>query len=186
MRQAIRDIVSQITPFDKLERTHKQSVLDWIDSGAPLFRIEKPDKPPKHLVSYFALFDEKTGQFMLIDHVKAQAWVPPGGHVDVDEDPRYTVIREAKEELGINASFDTKYGDSPLLVTETITKGYGNHTDVSLWYVIRGDSGTKLTYDQREMSEYKWLSPTEILAMDITLLDPQMHRFIRKTQQWDR
>lgn len=180
MRQTIRDIVSQITPFDELEQAHKQSVLSWIDSGAPLFRIEKPDKPPKHLVSYFALFDDATGQFMLIDHAKAKAWVPPGGHVDVDEDPRDTVIREAEEELGIRAGFDTKYGDTPLFVTETITKGYGNHTDVSLWYVIRGDRSNKLTYDAREMGGYKWYSPAEILAMDISFLDPHMHRFIRK------
>lgn len=180
MRDTIRSIVAQITPFDELEQIHQQTVLDWIDSGAPLFRVEKPDKPPKHLVSYFALFDEATGQFMLIDHAKAKAWVPPGGHVDVNEDPQDTVVRETEEELGIQATFDTKYGAQPLLVTETITKGYGNHTDVSLWYIIRGDSSKKLMYDAREMGGYQWLNPNEILAMDISLLDPHLHRFIRK------
>jgi hypothetical protein len=61
-----------------------------------------------------------------------------------------------------------------------ITKGYGNHADVSLWYVIRGDRSKRLTYDAREMGGYKWYSPAEILAMDISSLDPHMHRFIRK------
>jgi pimeloyl-ACP methyl ester carboxylesterase/8-oxo-dGTP pyrophosphatase MutT (NUDIX family) len=181
-RDIVRQAVAAIEPFDALEREHKADVLSWIGSGVPIFRIEKPDKPDKHLVSYFVLYDEAQNLFMLIDHAKAKLWLPPGGHVDIDEDPKQTVIREAKEELAIDAEFLPQFGDKPVFVTVTTTIGYGNHTDVSLWYIIRGDSSIDLRYDSREMGGYKWFSPEEILTSDGTQFDPHIQRFIRKMQ----
>ncbi len=183
MRHIIRKIVADIQPVDELEAEHQRDVLTWIDVEAPLFRISKPDHPPKHLVSYFVLYDETHNALMLIDHVKAKLLLPPGGHIEPDEDPRVTVTREADEELGIIADFGTRFGNNPLFITVTETKGDDHHIDVSLWYVIRGNSKERLTYDQREMNGYKWLSPSEVLATDIALLDPQMHRFVRKMQK---
>ena len=42
----------------------------------------KPDVPPKHLVSYFALVDERRGKLLLVDHKLAGLWLPSGGHVE--------------------------------------------------------------------------------------------------------
>lgn len=178
----IYDIVSGIDPYDEPEVRHRQDVLDWIESGAPLFRITKPDNPPKHLVSYFILYDESADKLILIDHIKAKAWLPAGGHVEPGEDPRMTVAREAAEELGVAANFSTRFGSNPLFVTVGATKGHGSHTDVSLWYVIAGDSTAELTHDPEEMHSYKWLTLKEVLATDIMELDPHMHRFVRKMQ----
>jgi 8-oxo-dGTP pyrophosphatase MutT (NUDIX family) len=36
-------------------------------------------------------------------HKKLQLWLPPGGHVDPDEDPVQAVVREVREETGIAA-----------------------------------------------------------------------------------
>jgi 8-oxo-dGTP pyrophosphatase MutT (NUDIX family) len=119
------------------------------------------------------------------DHTKASAWLPPGGHVELDEDPRLAAVREAREELGLFANFGTHFGYDPLFITIGKTKGYGNHTDISLWYAIRGDSNRKLKYDPAEMRSYKWLSAKQILAMDISQLDPHMHRFIQKMESFE-
>lgn len=37
-------------------------------------------------------------------HEKVNMWLPPGGHVDDNEDPIQTAIRECKEETGIDIS----------------------------------------------------------------------------------
>lgn len=182
-RTVVRRAVAIIQPFDELENKHIQDVLNWIDNGEPLFRIAKPDTPPKHLVSYFVLFDETDNSLMLIDHVKAQLWLPAGGHVEIDEDPRYTVVREAEEELEIQANFDTPFGDTPFFITVTQTVNADPHTDVSLWYVIKGNKRVTLAFDAREMNTYKWFSLDEILATDITKLDPHLHRFASKLKQ---
>ena len=178
----IRNVVAALTPIDDLEATHQRDVLAWIDSGAPLFRVAKPDKPPKHLVSYFVVFDEAHSSLLLIDHIKAGLWLPTGGHVEPDEDPRQTVVREAEEELGLAADFSTPFGDTPLFITTTVTRGQNEHTDVSLWYVIRGNRHESLTFDTREMRGYQWHTLPAVLAMDITRLDPHMHRFVCKLQ----
>ena len=36
-------------------------------------------------------------------HQKLQLWLPPGGHIDPDEDPVQAVVREVREETGIAA-----------------------------------------------------------------------------------
>lgn len=182
MRNQILKEVQQIVPFDELEQSHIDDVVAWIKGPDDIFRIEKPDNPPKHLVSYFVVYDPKTQKIMLIDHIKANAWLPSGGHVEIDEHPRDTVVREAEEELELRANFDV-IGDTPGFITVTQTRGHGTHTDVSLWYVISGDSTTRFNYDANEMRGYKWLTFDEILAMDERQLDPHMKRFAGKFAQ---
>jgi 8-oxo-dGTP pyrophosphatase MutT (NUDIX family) len=46
---------------------------------------------------------------MQVDHIKAGAWVFPGGHVDT-EPPADAVLREAHEELDIVARFHPAFG----------------------------------------------------------------------------
>jgi 8-oxo-dGTP pyrophosphatase MutT (NUDIX family) len=41
------------------------------------------------------------GCLLLHWHRKLQIWLPPGGHIDPDEDPVQAVLREALEETGI-------------------------------------------------------------------------------------
>lgn len=178
MRSAVRKIIEDIQPFDDLEKSHRGNALKWIDSDANIFRITKPDNPPKHLVSYFVLFDKKQKKILLVDHIDAQKWLPSGGHVEVDEHPKRTVEREIMEELGQKACF---LDESPLFITETATVGEsGGHTDVSLWFLLEGEAQKKIMHDQEEFMECKWFTIQEILEMDVNKLDPHMYRFIKK------
>ena len=76
-----------------------RETLAWIVSGAEIFRIAKPDTPPKHLIAYFMVI--VGDHLLLVDHKNSGLWLPPGGHVDLGEHLRDTVIREAGEELGL-------------------------------------------------------------------------------------
>ncbi len=95
----VEQAVSEISAFDDIEKEHIEDTLAWIKSGAPIFRITKPDVPKKHLVSYFVLFDPAAKKILLVDHKKALLWLPAGGHVEPNENPRDTVQRECMEEL---------------------------------------------------------------------------------------
>ena len=83
MRDEILDEVKNIEPVDETERLHIDDVLSWIQGPSDIFRIAKPDNPPKHLVSYFVVYDPRVQKLMLIDHVKANMWLPSGGHVEI-------------------------------------------------------------------------------------------------------
>jgi hypothetical protein len=50
-----------------LEKTTQAEAIAWIDSGAELFRLQKPAALLKHLVSCFMLVDGES--ILLLDHV---------------------------------------------------------------------------------------------------------------------
>jgi ADP-ribose pyrophosphatase YjhB (NUDIX family) len=173
MREEIREEVELIQPLDELERESQLDVLAWIDSGAELCRLEKPATPPKHLISYFAVVDDD--HLLLVDHINAELWLPTGGHVDPGEHPRNTVLREAEEELSIKGEFLIE-GPVFVTVTETVGKTAG-HTDVSLWYVLRGNRRARLQFDDSEFREVRWFHKNDV---PLYRTDRHLSRFLKK------
>lgn len=170
-------IISHIQPFDELEKKDQAETLAWINSGVPIFRIKKPDIPNKHLVAYFVLWDKESEKILLVDHKQAGLWLPTGGHVEIDEHPRETVLRECMEELNYQAEF---YVDHPIFLTSTLTVGMtAGHTDVSLWYILKGDHQNEYAFDKREFKDIRWFALNEI---PYHLSDPHMRRFVQKLQ----
>jgi len=173
MRASIRQEIARIAPTDVRESEAQRAALEWVDSGAELCRLEKPARPPQHLVSYFALVD---GDYvLLVDHINAGLWLPTGGHVEPGEHPRDTVRREAFEELGLPADF---VSDEPLFLTITDTVGRtAGHTDVSLWYVLRGDRRNPIRFDRSEFRAASWFHREDI---PFQIADPELGRFVGK------
>ena len=180
-RESVRQIVDEIAPYDERERADKQNVQEWLAGDAPLYRIQKPDVPPKHLVSYFAIIDPKSNKILLQDHLLAKLWLPAGGHVEPDEDPAEAALRECAEELGFAPGFLSALR-KPHFVTVTTTNGQGEHTDVSLWYALAADEATPLVIEPGKFADVRWWGIEEVLSSPITLFDPELHRFIRKLQ----
>jgi 8-oxo-dGTP diphosphatase len=173
IRAEIRNDVAVIEPLDELEKTHRAEALAWIDSGAPLCRTAKPATPPKHLVSYFAVVDE--GSILLVDHRNAELWLPAGGHVEMGEHPRETVVRELFEELKVVPKHEIA---EPLMVTCTATVGLtAGHLDVSLWYVVRIDRTPIVDFDREEFAGIQWF---EFADVPLPRSDPHMGRFLAK------
>jgi 8-oxo-dGTP diphosphatase len=174
LRTAIYALVEEIDPLDILEKQHQTITFRWIASGAELFRLTKPAIPPIHLVSYFIVIDPERDKLLLVDHIKAELWLPTGGHVEPDEHPRDTVIREVKEELGIGADF---LCDTPLFLTITQTSGKSaGHTDISLWYALKGCCLNELKFDREEFYAIQWFQPDQIPKNS----DRHLKRFIEK------
>jgi len=178
MIEEILSTLSSIIPLDVTEREHLDFVKEWILSGVEIFRIAKPDKPNIHLVSYFIIIDPCTNELLLVDHKKAGLWLPPGGHVELNEHPKETVKREVLEELGIEAEF---MSEDPLFLTVTNTIGnVARHTDVSLWYVLKGNRETHFKYDTDEFYQIQWFQQKEI---PYERTDPHMKRFLDKVMK---
>ncbi|MFY9931584.1 MAG: NUDIX domain-containing protein [Streptosporangiaceae bacterium] len=175
--RAVARIVTAIQPFDRTEREHQAAVLTWLDGTADIYRRAKPATPPVHLVSYAIPLNPLDWSVFLVDHRLAGLWLPPGGHVEPGEDPAVTAARETREELGLEAEF---FRPDPALVTMTRTIGQGQHTDVSLWYVLAGHPGLPITLDRREFSGGRWWTPAQIAATDPGRFDPHLSRFLAK------
>jgi 8-oxo-dGTP pyrophosphatase MutT (NUDIX family) len=174
MRSAVLSELATITPADSGELAHLLEAVTWVESTAPLFRTAKPATPPKHLVSYFAVIDGD--HILLVDHKNAQLWLPAGGHVEVDEHPRETVVRELQEELGIQVAIEDV--GPPLMVTCTETVGLtAGHTDVSLWYVVHVDKATPIVFDTSEFNTVRWFKFPDV---PLQRSDSHLARFLEK------
>ena len=173
MRNRILEELLTISPHDQVEREHLEGAVSWVRSGAEVFRLVKPDTPPKHLVSYFALVDD--GYILLVDQRNAQLWLPAGDHLEPGEHPRTTVERELKEELGITLDVPVA---APVMVTCTTTVGItSGHMDVSLWYVVQADRTKALTFDNGEFHGVQWFRFDDV---PLGRGDPHLGRFIEK------
>jgi 8-oxo-dGTP diphosphatase len=189
VRSRIADLVRGVQPFDGREAADQADILDWVASGKQLFRTLPPDTPPKHLVVYFIPLDAAERCLLLGDHRKSGLWLPPGGHVEDGEDPHQAVIREAQEELGIEAEFQD---ENPLFLSVTRTNQANGHLDVDLWFVLRvARHGTQLNPDPREFKCIRWFGldepqheqQHEQQDWPAGTYDPEMHRFAAKLRE---
>ena len=168
-------LITEITPLNNTEKQVIQETLEWIASRAPLYRLHKPDFPKKHLVTYFLHFDPTTEKVLLVDHRKANLWLPAGGHVEPNEAPLDAVKRECFEELGVEPDFIQM---TPLFISATETPPPNDpHIDVSLWYLLKGDASTTFLFDQKEFRSVRWFSFDEI---PFHHTDPHLKEFIEK------
>ncbi len=60
-----------------MDQEHIRFVLNWIESGSEIFRIQKLVTPDTHLVAYFVVVSPEIDQILLVDHRKAELWFPP-------------------------------------------------------------------------------------------------------------
>lgn len=175
MRDEILETISLISPFDTLEEEHINFTKKWIASGSGIYRIAPPNIPEIHLVSYFVVVDPSKNALLLVDHKKANLWLPAGGHVEINEHPKETVKREIREELGVDAEFLL---EDPFFLTVTkTTQEKDRHVDVSLWYVLKGSSNVTLIFDTSEFYQIGWFHYD---AIPFEKADPHMQRFVNK------
>jgi 8-oxo-dGTP pyrophosphatase MutT (NUDIX family) len=180
-RTGLSALLAGVPPMDGEEAAHRTYARTWVGSGAPLYRVRKPDVPGVHLVSYFVVLDPATGRVLLVDHRGAGLRLPTGGHVEAaDHDPWATVRRECREELDIEAVPLEVTGTTPFFTSVARTRGPGPHTDVSLWYAVRARPEEVTSWDAREFAGIGWMTPARILATPAGTLGPHLKRAVRK------
>jgi 8-oxo-dGTP diphosphatase len=176
---AVASLVAGIDPGDPREAADRRSALAWLRQTDDVFRRAKPAVPDRHLVSYVVPVDPGNGHLLLGDHRNARLWLPPGGHVEVDEHPATTAAREAIEELGIDP--DGRLAERPVFLSVTRTVGIDSgHTDVSLWFVLALARDEPVVVDPGEFRSARWWSPEQIRAAPPATVDPALPRFVAK------
>ena len=82
-------------------------------------------------------------------HRKVKAWLPPGGHIDANEDPVQAVLREIEEETGLRAEvlsegprLDLDYPDQvappfTIMVEDIHDPDEGYHQHIDMIYICR-------------------------------------------------
>lgn len=88
-----------------------------------------------HYCSFFLPYDREAGKIYLGHHIKADDWIPPGGHIEPGEKPSDTAIREMMEELRVTITKDQliPYNLSVKVVNQP-GRGCMSHYDV--WHLV--------------------------------------------------
>ena len=67
------------------------------------------DNKEKHFTASALIVHNK--KVLLVNHLKLGVWLYPGGHVEKDENPDQTLIREVKEETGLDVEIISQKDD---------------------------------------------------------------------------
>lgn len=119
-------------------------------------------------VSVYIVFENKV---LLHVHKVLNIWLPPGGHIELDEDPNEAALREAKEETGLDVeligdpvSYDSPYNTRELIPPKFVIRHFYDatrtHEHVDFAYFAR----TKHNDARHEIDggEIRWFTKEEI------------------------
>ncbi len=138
-------------------------------TGEVATREECHKKGLWHRAVYAFIIDKNSNILLQKRSAKKKLWpnmwdVTVGGHVDAGEFGRQSLIREVKEELGIDITDDDiKYlvGSSSINIKGDIINKHYNEC-----YLITKDIDTsKIKLQEEEVSEVKYFSKEEVLSM---------------------
>lgn len=131
--------------------------------------------------SVYIVFD---GQVLLHKHKIHNIWLPPGGHIELDEDPNEAVVREAKEETGLDVEligegrqYDSPFGSRDLIPPRFLSRHYFDtartHEHVDLAYFARSKSAD--ARHEIEGGEIRWFSKEELEKNEAGIVPDVQH-----------
>jgi len=110
-------------------------------------------------------------KILLRMHDKYYLWLGVGGHIELDEDPIEAVIREAKEEVGLDiAIFDTveEVRETPtyreLVPPEFLNRHRvsDTHEHVTMAWIATSDTDQILASETEKSDDIKWFAYEEL------------------------
>ena len=136
-------------------------------------------------VCIYIVFENK---LLLHKHKKLNIWLPPGGHIELDEDPNEAALREAKEESGLDVELigqgqeypGSPYGSRDLIPPRFLNRHFYDttrtHEHVNLAFFARAHSDD--ARHEVEGGEIKWFSREEIDGNPEIVPDVQRHALV--------
>ncbi|HEX7042396.1 MAG TPA: NUDIX domain-containing protein [Patescibacteria group bacterium] len=118
-------------------------------------------------------------KILLLHHKKAGVWLQPGGHIEHNENPIEAIIRETKEETGLDISEyfilkkENKESQSlplPRFIQEEKIPEHSNHPfhfHIDLLYHIEFEEEMPVTFLEKEAHAIGWFEKQEALQLDL-------------------
>lgn len=121
-------------------------------------------KMPVHIVATLGFVENDKGEILVVKERRSGKWAFPGGQVEVGENLMYGLIREVKEESGVDVEV------SYLTSIYSNTGTYEGHSGVNIVptkvmfdFVCKPIGGELSTSD--ETSDSCWVSKEKVLEM---------------------
>jgi 8-oxo-dGTP diphosphatase len=118
---------------------------------------------------------------LLRKHDKYKLWLSVGGHIELDEDPIEAIIREVKEEVGLNVEL---FNESPVpekqekdfkeIISPQFTYRHRvneNHEHVSFVYFAKSKTNQLNLSEKEKTDGCKWFSKEELNDSDYGIME---------------
>ena len=125
--------------------------------------------------SAYVVYKDKV---LLRMHDKYGIWLPPGGHIELDEDPAQAAMREVKEESGLTIDiwdgerkgiFEETDGSQELIPPVSLHRHpiSATHEHINLAYFATTKSDTLEPAKGESQDGLKWCTKDDLLQMDL-------------------
>lgn len=114
----------------------------------------------------------RNGHVLLVDHKELGQWLPPGGHIELDEDSDQALLREIEEETGLAADDIEVLAERPKVGGKNqvslwrpqwlnIHRINNAHRHMALYYIVRAKTG-RIKLLPSEHHGVRWVSLQEL------------------------
>ncbi len=117
---------------------------------------------------------------LFVHHKKLHKWLPPGGHVELDQDPEQALYAELAEETGLTKDVLIVYGTKPQIQSPGTTFLYAptfldihdispTHRHIGMTYIVKSTTDT-IVLSKREHHDIRWLNTQDIESTQYAIL----------------
>lgn len=151
MRKTFFSEISKLKDKNYVDKKILNQFQERLKSGL----LTQEQNPADHFCSFFVPFDIKSRSVFVGHHIKADEWIPPGGHIETDETPLQTVYREFSEELRLPLT-DQKVELFDLGITKITDTKRSCRIHYDFWY-FTPIKKVGFDFDKSEFYEARWL-----------------------------
>lgn len=119
-------------------------------------------------------------RILLVHHKKLNKWLPPGGHVELDQDPEEALYAELREETGLTEGDLVIIGEKPTITSPGTKFLYAptyldiheisaTHKHIGMTYILKSKTDT-IQLSQREHNQIRWFSLADIENPEYNIL----------------
>ena len=104
----LHDLNQEVLKLKSKNGVDKRTVDIFLKRLTENDKLTKYVNPEDHFCVIFVPFDVGRESIYMGHHIKADDWIPPGGHIREGETPIQSIKREFSEELGVVLKKDLK------------------------------------------------------------------------------
>ena len=156
MKNILKTEIQKLVNSKQVNKAALEKMLTQLDKEENLTR---PQNPQDHFCAFFLPIHKKSKSIYLGDHIKAGSWIPPGGHIELNEHPIETVIREFQEELKYRPDKkDIQLFDLSIVKIINNPRSGACRTHFDIWYIVEMKEKINFDFDPGEYKTAKWFS----------------------------
>jgi 8-oxo-dGTP pyrophosphatase MutT (NUDIX family) len=171
-------LLELVETLSSLKHTDKKILSELKEFISTNTFYTKKESPEVHVCMFFMPIVQSQRLVYVGHHIKADDWIPPGGHLEPEETAMDTIKREMLEELGYGITnekielFDVarKDIDNPKIVCK-------RHYDFV--YLVYLEQPYDFVFDKGEFHDAKWVSFETAASMVKTPAFKSMMKYLR-------